>query len=76
MWFFEDEIFPFIPLGVPRYDLDGTVTSETNGNDNKGQEYSCSFKRLACSIVTRLYFHKRIADIKMADNWPNKELIN
>ena len=27
---FEDEIFPFIPLGIPRYDLDGTVTSETS----------------------------------------------
>lgn len=27
---FEDEIFPFIPLGAPRYNLDGTSTSETS----------------------------------------------
>lgn len=26
---FEEEVFPFLPLGAPRYDLDGTVTSET-----------------------------------------------
>ena len=27
---FEDEVFPFLPLGAPRYDLDGTVTAETS----------------------------------------------
>ena len=27
---FEDEVFPFLPLGAARYDLDGNVTSETS----------------------------------------------
>lgn len=27
---FEDEIFPFIPMGAQRYDLDGTMTGETS----------------------------------------------
>lgn len=27
---FEDEVFPFLPLGAPRYDLDGNVTAETS----------------------------------------------
>lgn len=27
---FEEEVFPFLPLGAPRYDLDGTVTAETS----------------------------------------------
>lgn len=27
---FEEEVFPFLPLGAPRYDLDGNVTDETS----------------------------------------------
>lgn len=27
---FEEEVFPFLPIGAPRYDLDGTVTAETS----------------------------------------------